>query len=374
MKRLLLLGGGHAHLRVLADLARARLPGWEVVLVTPTPRQIYSGMLPGWVAGHYALEQCGIDVARLAAAAGVRLLLDSAHALDADGRRVETGAHGSLDFDVLSLDVGSGSPAHAIPGAHGHATPIRPIESFVAGWVETQAKLRPGRPFDLVVLGAGLGGVELAFAAHHRGQREGWSHLRVHLAGSGATPLEASPPSTRGRVLELMRQKGMPWHGGRRAAAVEAGQVLLEDGAALPADACWLATGSAPHPWLADSGLATDAVGYVRVHDTLQCESHPAIFAAGDVASLRAALPKSGVYAVRAGEPLSRNLQAACRGLPLASWQPQARALYLVSTGSRHALAVWGGSSWEGRWVWRWKDWIDRKFVQRFNAGAGARP
>lgn len=368
MKRLVLLGGGHAHLRVLADLARAPLPGWEVLLLTPTPRQIYSGMLPGWVAGHYALEQCVIPLPGLAAAAGVRLLLDSAVALDADERSIETREHGSLPFDALSIDVGSSSATGGIAGAQEHATPIRPIEAFVAAWERLQADLHRCRPFDLLVLGAGLGGVELAFAARQRGMREGWSHLRVHLVGADALPLAASPAATQRRALALMRQMCLQWHGEQRATAVTPGLLHLQGGGTLRADACWLVTGAAAHPWLARSGLATDAAGYPLVQGTLESTSHPGIFAAGDAASHQPPLPRSGVYAVRAGQTLSRNLQALCRGMPLRAWQPQARALYLVSTGDRHALAVWGRHAWDGRWVWHWKDAIDRRFVRSFSA------
>lgn len=363
-RRLVLLGGGHAHLQVLAQLARRRLPGWEVLLVTPQPRQIYSGMLPGWVAGHYTLEQITIDLQPLARSAGATLILDIATGLAADGGFVQTRDHGRIGFDALSIDVGS-APVSSIPGAAEHGTSVRPIAGFVAAWEHLERRLHDTcRPFHAVVLGAGPGGVELAFALRHRATREGWSHLNVHLVGSESLPLPAAPPSARQRVLEMARRKCIRWDGSRRAAALESHRVLFEDGEEAPADSCWIVAGAAAPPWLSASGLATDEAGYARVSETLQSVSHAHVFAAGDAASHAETLPKSGVYAVRSGAVLGHNLLAFCAGKRLVRWKPQSRALYLISTGDRRALAVWGRRTVMGRWAWYWKDWIDRRFVR----------
>jgi pyridine nucleotide-disulfide oxidoreductase family protein len=363
-RRLLLLGGGHAHLHVLAGLDRRRLAGWDVLLVTPQPRQVYSGMLPGWVAGHYALDQISIDLQALARSAGATLLLDVAVGLDAGGSFVQTRDHGPIAFDALSLDVGS-APADAIAGAAEHGVRVRPIEGFVRAWARLERRLHDTcRPVHAVVLGAGPGGVELAFALRFRAMREGWSHLHVHLVGSEAMPLPAAPPAAQRRVLHMLRQQCIRWQGSRRVAAVEADRIRFEDGAAAAADVCWVVTGASAPPWLAGSGLAIDAAGFAQVGETLQSTSHPHVFAAGDAASHPEDLPKSGVYAVRAGAVLARNLLAFCAGERLVRWQPQARALYLISAGDRRALAIWGRWAWAGRWVWRWKDWIDRRFIR----------
>lgn len=363
-KRLVLLGGGHAHLHVLARLARHRPPGWDVLLVTPQPRQLYSGMLPGWVAGHYTLEQISIDLQPLARSAGATLALDAAIGLEADAGVVCTRDGGRIGFDALSIDVGSAPPV-SIPGAAEHATSVRPIDGFVTAWESLARRLHEARrPFHAVVLGAGPGGVELAFALRQRAMTQGWSHLHVHLVGSEPAPLPAAPPSAQSRILQLLGDKSIHWEGSRRAVAVEAGRVQFEDGQAMPADSCWIVTGSTAPPWLAASGLVTDDGGYARVGETLQSLSHPHVFVAGDVASHPRALPKSGVYAVRSGAVLGHNLLAFCTGKPLAAWQPQSRALYLISTGERRALALWDRWTVHGRWVWHWKDSIDRRFIR----------
>lgn len=363
-KRLVLLGGGHAHLHVLARLARHPLTGWEVLMVTPQPQQIYSGMLPGLVAGHYTLDQIRIALLPLARSAGATLVLDAATALAADSCVVETRDHGRIAFDALSIDVGS-APATSIPGAVEHGIGVRPIDGFVTAWEGLERRVQATcRPFHAVVLGAGPGGVELAFALRQRAIREGWSHLHVRLVGSDTHPLPSAPPDAQSRILEALRQQCIRWDGSRRAAAVETDRILFDDGQAAPADTCWIVTGSAPSTWLATSGLATDDAGYARVRNTLQSPSHANVFVAGDAASHPQAVPKSGVYAVRSGAVLGHNLLAFCGGKPLASWKPQSEALYLISTGDRRALAIWGLWTAHGRWVWHWKDWIDRRFVR----------
>jgi len=366
MKRLILLGGGHAHLRVLAELARQPLRQWEVLLLTPRPTQIYSGMLPGWVAGHYFLDECTIELQRLASAAGASLVLDEAVALDADARTLQARSSGPYRYDVLSIDVGSAPGAGDLAGAAEHATLVRPLEGFVAAWETMRERPRPrGGALQLVIVGAGAAGVELAFAAQHRFARDG-VHACVHLVGSRSAPLASAPVAARHQVLNLLRHKGIQWHADTRAAAVVPQGVLFEDGRRLPADACWLVTGPRPHRWFAGSGLATDDHGFVQVDATLQSTSHPGVFVAGDAAAHASPVPRSGVYAVRAGPVLARNLLAHCTGGALQAWKPSARALYLLSTGDRHAIAIWNGWTWSGRWVWAWKNRIDQKFVASY--------
>jgi pyridine nucleotide-disulfide oxidoreductase family protein len=371
MRRLVLLGGGHAHVKVLADLAERPLAGWDVHLVTPYRRQIYSGMLPGWIAGHYPLDSCAISLDALAESANVTFHETAGIGLDLLGNALRCADGTGLRFDKLSIDTGPVPALDALLGSAQHALPIRPIERFIAAWPAlVDRMLSRCRRFDLAILGGGAAGVELAFAIAHRATVDGWSHLRLTLAGSDALPLEGAPAALQRRAAALLAQRGIAWHGERRASRIEPGQIRFEQGEALDFDACLVVTGAAAPDWPRRSGLATDERGFIRVGPTLQSVSHPHILAAGDVAAYHDARPKSGVYAVRAGPILAENLRASCEGRPLRDWAPQRRALYLISTGDRHALASWGRWAWSGDWVWHWKDRIDRRFMRRFGTGA----
>ena len=374
MKRLILLGGGHAHVKVLADLAQQPLAGWDVRLVTPYRRQIYSGMLPGWIAGHYPIEACAIKLDELASSGTVAFHETSGVSLDLEQSALRCADGSGMRFDVLSIDTGPMPALQGLPGSAQHALPVRPIERFIAAWPKLVERiLGQCRRFDLVILGAGAAGVELAFATQRRASTDGWSHLAITLVGSDKLPLAGVPLSTRQHTARLLVQRGIRWLPARRATRVEADAIGFEAGEPLNFDACLVSTGAAAPAWPAASGLATDEQGFIRVGPTLQSLSHANIFAAGDVAAYADTRPKSGVYAVRAGPVLAQNLRAFCEegeGRPLRSWTPQTRALYLISTGDRHALATWGDWSWSGRWVWRWKDRIDRQFMRRFGTTA----
>lgn len=367
MKRLVLLGGGHANVKVIADLREQPVPGWDVHLISPYARQIYSGMLPGWIAGHYELEDCAIRLDELAAKTAMAFHQTAAVGIDLAKSAVICADGAEVHFDALSIDTGPVASLDSLPGAREHAIPIRPIEGFVAAWPQLMDRiLGQCRRFDLVVLGGGAAGVELAFAIHRRAMRDGWSHLRVRVAGASVWPMAGTHQSARMLVADGLGQRGINWLGLRRATAVAAGRVMFQDDETLAFDACIVATGAGAPAWPGASGLATDADGFISVGRTLQSTSHPNVFAAGDIAAYHDARPKAGVFAVRAGPILSANLRAYCSGLPMRQWTPQARALYLISTGDRNAIASWGQWSWSGRWVWRWKDRIDRRFMARF--------
>ncbi|HJV59590.1 MAG TPA: FAD-dependent oxidoreductase [Albitalea sp.] len=366
MKHLVLLGGGHAHLHVLRDFAAQPLAAASVTLVSPHAQFVYSGMVPGVVAGHYAAEQATIALAPWAAAAKARFVQSAATRIDAAARRVTLADGQVLDYDALSLDTGGVIDRDAIAGAREHALFVRPMEQFAQLWPQLE-RLAEQRSLSVVMIGGGAGGVELALALQHR--LEG--RARVSLLSGGPPPLATYPSAVQARVREALRRGGVTLFedGCER---IEPGHVVLAaHGGRLACDAPIVAIGSSAPAWLADSGLALDEQGFVSTGRTLQSVSHPEVFAAGDVASRAdAARPRSGVFAVRAGPPLALNLRRFVGGGELRPYQPQQRSLNLLSCGTRYAIASWGRWSAEGRWVWWWKDRIDRRFIAGFRRQA----
>jgi selenide,water dikinase len=366
-QRLLLLGGGHAHLNLLRRLRSGTPPGWQVSLVSPYPRQLYSGMLPGWVAGHYALDDCAISLSRLCERAGIAFEQTAAVELDLERHQVLCADGERRGFDLLSIDTGPEPALQDLPGAAENALPVRPIEGFVAAWPGIRQRWRQRVDgFDVVLVGSGAAAVELAFAIQHRAERDGAQRVRVSLVGRDAEPLAGLAGRVGRPTMRLLQARGIGWRGDSQAVQVLPDAIGFARGAALPFDACLVATGAAAPRWPRAAGLAVDGAGFIRVDRCLRSVSHPRVFAAGDVAAYADARPKSGVFAVRAGPLLAANLLAACQGAALREWHPQRRALYLVSTAGGSAIASWGAWSASGRWVWRWKDAIDRRFVRSF--------
>jgi selenide,water dikinase len=371
MKRLVLLGGGHAHIEVLRSLVTHLDSLLHVTLVTPRPWLTYTGMLPGHIAGHYALDECTIDLAALAHAARANLVRTSASLVSADAREVICADGTVIPYDVLSLDVGSRPLIGAVRGAEVHAIPVRPLERVIEGWNTVFTRAAKGQVTSITVVGGGAAAIELALAMNHR--------LR--------TTLEAPTPKVRvisdglgaglaaGAVRRLetrMRAAGVDFHVG--SAVVEVGDefVRLQSGIEFVTDAVFWATGAAALEWIGESGLATDERGFLRTNDFLQSTSHSSVFGAGDCIAIQGQpRPKAGVFAVRAAPILYANLRGALEGRPLRAFRPPRNYLALVSTGERHAVGIWNGFSWQGRWAWRWKDRIDRRFVEKYRVPTG---
>ena len=365
MKRLVLLGGGHTHLHVMTAMAREPMPGVQAVLATPHPRQIYSGMLPGWVAGHYTLDECSIAIEPLARAAKVELAQSPAVSLDAKERTVTLADGRVAEYDVLSLDIGATVDRDAVPGAREHGLFVRPLEHFVQLFDRVPA-LAADRVLDVVVVGGGAAGFEVAMAVHHRLNGAGLERARVCLVTGDATVLPGFDPKVRQRAIESLRRARITLMN-QKVVEVAATHLQLDNGARLVCDVPLMALQAVAPPWLRDSGLALDERGFVSTTATLQSTSHPEVFAAGDIAARNdRALPRSGVFAVRAGPALALNLRRRLAGGELMPWQPRERSLYLLSCGERRAIASWGSLSAQGRWVWWWKDQIDRGFVASF--------
>ncbi len=362
VRRLILIGGGHAHLAVLHALAARRLPDLEVILVSPAEQAIYSGMVPGWMAGHYPLTACSIDLRALADAAGVRLILQVAARIEADARTVVLADGAQYDYDLLSLDIGSETEL-SWPGVlDDRLLPVRPIQRFMQRWNGVVQAAVAAPAFRLLVVGGGAAGIELAFAARYAfEQRQAKASVTLVTSERGLLPGHAVRASKLAGTW--LSRRGIEFHSAR-AAGVETG-VLLSNGKSLSADCIIAASGARAPAWLRSSGLALDAHGFVLVDSLHRSESHPSLFAAGDVCSRpESPLARSGVYAVRAGPVLAHNLIAALMDEPLRPYHPRQRSLYLLATRPGHAIASWGPVGFSGQWVWRVKDWIDRRFIR----------
>jgi selenide,water dikinase len=219
------------------------------------------------------------------------------------------------------------------------------------------------------VIGAGAGGIELLLAMQHRLRAAAGSGPRFDLVDAAASILPAHHARVRATFMRILEDRGVRLHLGRAVLRVERGVVRRQGGGDVEADAIVWATGASAPSWPKAAGLAVDDRGFIVVNERLQSISHPQVLASGDVASVAGApRPKSGVYAVRAGPPLTKNLRRMLRGEQLVGWAPQRQALALISTGGRHAVAARGSFSLTGRWLWRWKDRIDRRFVKRYRS------
>jgi selenide,water dikinase len=358
---LVLIGGGHAHALVLRMWGMRPLPGVRLTLISPSPTAAYSGMLPGHIAGVYPRAALELDLVKLARHAGARLILARATGIDRAARRVRIEGRGDVAYDIASIDIGISAEMPALPGFAEHAVPVKPLDDFADRWQAFAVSVAEGRSTGRVaVIGGGVAGVELAIAAS---QRLG--------AAAQVTVIEAAEPlSALGRGARRSLRAHFARAGGQvlanaPVASVSAGEVHLADGRRVAADFIIGSAAARPQGWLAETGLQLEG-GFVAIGPTLQSLTDPAIFAAGDIAQMGfAPRPKAGVFAVRQAPVLFANLRAALSGGKMRSYAPQRDYLKLIFAGGGTAVADKWHLPLDGRWLWRWKNRIDTRFMEK---------
>jgi len=373
VKRLVLIGGGHSHVEVVRRLGLRPSVSLHVMLVSPQRFTPYSGMLPGLIAGHYDYLDCHIDLVGLCAASSVEWVQDAVVGLDPAQREFRLASGARVGYDLASIDIGSAPPPAPDAPADSQDIPVKPTETFLAWWDQVRIRAKRSR-LRLLTVGGGAAGVEVTLAMQHRLRAEG---VRASFSIATMEPciLASHSPRVRRCFEQVLRARGVGVLSGAKVVGVEAGIAQLDSGARVEADGLVWALGPKAASWPAAAGVATDEAGFVLVDRHLRSISHPDLFAAGDIATLRdRPHPKSGVYAVRHGPPLEENLRRTLSGERLLAYAPQRTALALISTGDKYAVASWGPLTARGAWVWHWKDRIDRKFMARYRVSSSATP
>lgn len=368
-KDLVLVGGGHSHVQVIRMLAMKKaLRGTRVTLISDESTVCYSGMLPGCLAGLYRPDEIEMELRPLCAWAGVRFVRARVAGLDPAIQQVHfEGGRPPLAYDSLSINVGSIPRGMDTPGVWKHAVPTRPLGLLLRRVHRFEENYRhDGQPLRIVIAGGGAAGVELAFAMHSRwGER--FAPVRITLVESGSALLSGHNPRVAGIIGRYLDEKGITCLNGLRVAGVDESGVHFDEHPSLPCDFLLWATGGAPPDLLKRTNLAASDSGFIRVRATLQVLGYDNVFAAGDCIEFPSrSLPKSGVYAVREGPVLARNIHAWLENRSLVPYRPQTSALALLMTGTRNAVASRRLVSFHGPWVWRLKDWIDRRWMRKF--------
>jgi len=387
MTHLVLLGAGHAHLFVLQQLLSTlqKTPDiCKVTLISPQRWQFYSGMIPGWIEGIYSIDQCRINIKNLLLGSDIRFVELDAVGIDSDAQTIQLSDASSVHYDLLSIDIGSG--VKSIPASDGAQSAyqfmnIKPLARFCDQWhtfIETTAQTK-NTAVTLAVIGGGAAGVELAFAANARLKQLGPNN-KVTLVTGQLGVLPNFSRMTRWLTHRQLREQSITVLKGHAKSSDKG--LMVNDKIQRGVDCVLTATGACALPWLTQTKLQLAEDGYIAVDEYHRSLSHPTVFAAGDTCSRRnSPLKRSGVHAVRAGPILAHNLLScikanaaslegsAGKALPLTlkAFKPRRHSLFLLASGRRHAIGSWGPFTVAGRWVWRWKDSIDQRFIHSFS-------
>ena len=368
LKDLVLVGGGHTHVHVLKSFGLKPMPGVRLTLIGRDVETPYSGMIPGFVAGHYTFDECHIDLAWLCASTGARLVRDEAIGIDRASRQVLLKDGPAVSYDLLSIDVGSAPNLETIPGARQWATPVKPIAELGRHWAAFVERMRTWLgPLNVTVIGGGAGGVELALAIDH-GLREAakGAQVQVTLATKDEILAGQAAPARR-RMRAIFQRRGLRLLEKAATVRIERGAVQLESGQWLQADAVFVVTEASAAKWFATTGLPLDERGFLAVDDTLRSTGDERVFGRGGLCDGAEASPAQGRRIRGApGPPLAENLRRALVGKAPEPFVPQSRYLSIIGTGDGRAVATRGSWAIEGAWVWRWKDHVDRKWMRLY--------
>lgn len=363
---LVLIGGGHTHALVLRQWGMNPLAGVRVTLINPGATAPYTGMLPGYIAGHYERDELDIDLVRLARFAGARIIFDKAAGIDTAAKRVKLEGRAPVQYDIASIDVGVSAELPGVEGFSRYAHSVKPLGAFADAWEAFLERTNePGIRTSCVVIGGGVAGIEIALAMAHRLRAAGLNQASVTVVEAGPKILSGVTAGARRALQAALARYHVSVLTSAETRRITSGVLHLSDGGVLPADFIVSAAGARPYAWIAETGLA-HTNGYINVGRDLRATGDSSLFAAGDCAHLtHAPRDKAGVFAVRQAPVLFHNLRAALSGQLPAPYHPQSDFLKLISMGDKSAVAQKYGIALSAPWLWRVKDRIDHAFMER---------
>ncbi|MBM7573572.1 NADH dehydrogenase FAD-containing subunit [Aquibacillus albus] len=360
MKRLLLVGGGHAHVHVVKKLKELPIDGVEVMLLSPSQYQYYSGMFPGYAEGLYDKSQISINLESLAKASGVSWVKAAVTAIDPLQKKVLTSDGEMVSFDVISFNIGSLTAGINVPGVTEHAYRMKPNYHFV----EVIDEVRDAD--NVVVVGGDVAGIETSLSL------ASWrtaNHIHTPVTLMSADRLLPNKSKRISAKIEaIVMQNGIHLVTSETVSHVKRNKVVTSSNKEIHFDKLvWLAGSKAPDLFKT-SKLPVDDHGYLKVADTLQVKEYPFIFGVGDCASIAddPAVDREKGHAVRQGRLLFENLKGFMETGEGELYQPKKNELSIVSIGNKKGLLLYKGYSMTGRWAWYLKNWIDSKLVKQY--------
>jgi selenide, water dikinase len=376
-KEIVLVGGGHTHALLIKKWGMKPLPGVRLILISPQVLTPYSGMLPGLIAGHYSSDDINIDLPKLCQWAGVRFIQDKVININQELKTVNLLGRPALYYDLLSLNIGS-TPDHSIPGVEEFATAVKPIAEFYQQWqkknalAEQEKKPQEKIQQNITVVGGGAGSVEIILSMAHFLESnlatQGKTHYKLIYQSKNLLP--EYPKAFVKKVEQACKKFDIKCHADFPVIKVDENTLYSGDGGKENFDHLFWCAHASAAKWVASSGFSCNDSGFFRVNSFLQTINNPDVFASGDIAHMDASpRPKAGVYAVRQAPYLYVNLRKRLLGKALVGYKPQNHFLSLLSLGERKAIGLrFPLPTISGDWVWRWKNSIDQKFMQKFSS------
>lgn len=370
MFNLVFIGGGHSHAIALKLWGRKSVLGVKVTLISNVKNTTYSGMLPGYLGGYYNYEETHINLEKLAKFAQIKLIIDLVIDIDINNKKILCQSGNQVDFDLVSIDIGSTPKNSDIEGANLYTIPAKPVNFLLEKWQEIIDKTEQNKDklLTLNIIGGGAGGIELAINIHRKLSTILVSDkLKINLIHKREKILSNQNEWVSDKLTKILKNKNINLYLNTTVKTVNQDNIITESGLKIPADHHFLVTQASAPLWLKNSSIFTDKDGFILIKDTLQSINYDFIFATGDIATMiNYPRPKAGVFAVKQGKPLYENICDFLNNKPLKSHHPQKHYLNIIGTGNDSAVAMWGYLGWESPILWHWKKYLDNTFMKQF--------
>jgi len=362
-KVLVLVGAGHANVQVLKHLSMNKYNGLEVILVNDGFSAVYSGMTPGLIENYYKIEEAIIDLPKLCNNSRAILVNDSVTKLDENKNMVYLKEHPPIKFDLLSLNVGSQTKTdHLEISDYAKTINVKPISNLINQLNIIDQIISKKEIVNCSVVGGGIAAIEVSFAIKERFKEK----ININIISKKLLREKNIKNKTKKILEKFLKLKNIKIIN-ENALSIDENYVISEKKDKILTDISIISSGVMSLPWIEESNINTDKNGFIRVNQTLQTENYKHIFAAGDICSLNFTdRPKSGVMAVRQGEVLKKNIFKFLLEQDLALFKPQSNWLYLIGTGNGNAIMNWKNISLSGHLIWKMKEFIDKKFMNKF--------
>jgi len=310
-RQIVIVGGGAGGLELAVRLGRKfrRSRDVRVVLIDKNPTHIWKPLLHEVATGSMDSTHDEVSYRLLAKKHGFRFLLGRADVIDIENKGILIAAADDagndvpaikVGYDNLVVSVGSLSNDYNISGVAQHSKQLDSREQAEVFHKEFTRQLhlvnaREDRSsvFNVVIIGGGATGVELAADMHNvveRLKEYGFDHLsrdrlKVRIIEAAPELLPRLPERIGVSVHRELERIGVAVDTGTRVSEVRGDQVITSDGDSIPADISVWAAGVKAPSWLADCGLPVDKLGRIEVNNDLSVKGHPDVFAIGDCCS-----------------------------------------------------------------------------------------
>lgn len=381
-KHLVLIGGGHAHMVTLANLDQFIKKGHKVSVVGPSDYHYYSGMGPGMLGGTYSPEEIRFNTKHVVEKKGGIFIRDRAVRIDPYRKNVVLESGATIPYDLLSCNAGSYVPSSVIKGDLKDIFFVKPIEKLMEAKQRVIQKLTQGELNTISIVGGGPSSAEIAgnvrqLIMNHCIEishvNEPSSRINAMMPQinifAGKKFMSRFPDNIRKMVMRNIKSRGINIFEDGYVKNIDNGTIMMESGRMHQSDFIFVALGVKPSAIFKNSGLPTGPDQGLVVNKFLQNTQYPEIFGGGDCIYFQdAPLDKVGVYAVRQNPVLFHNLMAYLDNEPLQPFDTGGEYLLIFNLGGEYGVLKKKWFSLKGKSAFVIKDYIDRKFMQEFQA------